>query len=278
MRGAMKKIILVGCMVMMVLSVTCCGLSSAPQKNSSGYGVFLSLDHEDMESLYGYNQIVIDAQYFEKEDIQLLKQSGTKVYTYLNLGSLENFRTYYAEFLDLTLDDYENWEEEKWVNVSDPRWQKFLGETLATQLLEKGVDGFFVDNCDVYYQYPTEEMYNGVTTILKSLRGYGVDVIINGGDTYVSEYIARNNEISGIMSGLNQESVYTGIDFSNHTFYQADKSDTKYYLSYIKKVEKLGGSIYLLEYATDKALKKKIVKQCEKNNWNYYIADSLELD
>ena len=113
-------------MVMMVLSVTCCGLSSAPQKKSNGYGVFLSLDHGDMESLYGYNQIVIDAQYFEKEDIQLLKQSGTKVYTYLNLGSLENFRTYYAEFLDLTLDDYENWEEEKWVNVSDPRWQKFL--------------------------------------------------------------------------------------------------------------------------------------------------------
>ena len=33
--------------------------------------------------------------------------------------------------------------------------------------------------------------------------------------------------------------LHVGIDFSNHTFYQADKSDTKYYLSYIKKVEKL---------------------------------------
>ncbi|MBQ8030172.1 MAG: hypothetical protein IJ260_01340, partial [Butyrivibrio sp.] len=62
----------------------------------------------DLDSLSKYDIVVIDAQYFEATDIAEFRSEGHKVYSYINVGSLENFRDYYAEYQDLTLDVYEN--------------------------------------------------------------------------------------------------------------------------------------------------------------------------
>ena len=35
------------------------------------------------------------------------------------------------------------------MDVANPDWQKFIGQ-LSQELYEKGVDGFFIDNCDVF--------------------------------------------------------------------------------------------------------------------------------
>ncbi len=101
---------------MSVILSGCTAGSNAPRNQSFAfdYGVFLSVDNSDLSLFKDYQTIVIDAAYFEKEDIQKLKESGHTVYTYINIGSIENFRPYYETFK------------------------------------VKGVDGYFVDNCDVY--------------------------------------------------------------------------------------------------------------------------------
>ena len=90
------------------------------------YGVFLNADASSLERFKKYDLIVIDAQYFTKKDIESLHQNGTKVYTYLNIGSVENFREYYKTYEKFTIGKYEHWDEEKWVDVSVPAWQKFI--------------------------------------------------------------------------------------------------------------------------------------------------------
>jgi len=37
----------------------------------------------------------------------------------------------------------------------------FIGQ-LSQELYEKGVDGFFIDNCDVYYYAPRESIFEGL--------------------------------------------------------------------------------------------------------------------
>ena len=107
------------------------------------YGVFLDYDG-DLSELDKYNYIVIDARYHSREEIVDFTYGYQKyVYSYINIGSIEDFRDYYDRFSDLTLGDYENWEGEKWVDVSDPRWQDFILNELAPELLEKGINGFF---------------------------------------------------------------------------------------------------------------------------------------
>lgn len=241
------------------------------------YGVFLNADASSLEQLKKYDLIVIDAQYFTKSDIELLHQNGTRVYTYLNIGSIENFREYYTTYEKLTIGRYEHWDEEKWVDVADPDWQKFI-EQLSQELFEKGVDGFFIDNCDVYYYAPRESIFEGLTAILQNIMTFDKAVIINGGDTYVTEYRERYGAIDHIMTGVNQESVWSAIDFDKGTFYEQTKETRDYYCKYLEACQADGMDVYLLEYTTDKKLIPKIKKYCNEHDFHFYISNSLELE
>ena len=241
------------------------------------YGVFLNADASSLEQLKNYDLIVIDAQYFTKSDIELLHENGTRVYTYLNIGSIESFREYYTTYEKLTIGRYEHWDEEKWVDVADPDWQKFI-EQLSQELFEKGVDGFFIDNCDVYYYAPRESIFEGLTAILQNIMTFDKAVIINGGDTYVTEYRERYGDINHIMTGVNQESVWSAIDFDKGTFYEQTKETRDYYCKYLEACQADGMDVYLLEYTTDKKLIHKIKRYCNEHDFHFYISNSLELE
>lgn len=250
--------------------------SSTSTFEGNDYGVFLNADASSLKQLENYDLIVIDAQYFTKSDIELLHQNGTKVYTYLNIGSIENFREYYSTYEKLTIGRYEHWDEEKWVDVADPDWQKFM-EQLSQELFEKGVDGFFIDNCDVYYYAPRESIFEGLTAILQNIMTFDKAVIINGGDTYVTEYRERYGAIDHIMTGVNQESVWSAIDFDKGTFHEQTKETRDYYCNYLEACQADGMDVYLLEYTTDKKLIQKIKKYCNEHDFHFYISNSLEL-
>ena len=240
------------------------------------YGVFLNADASSLERFKKYDLIVIDAQYFTKKDIESLHQNGTKVYTYLNIGSVENFREYYKTYEKFTIGKYEHWDEEKWVDVSVPAWQKFI-EQLSKKLFEKGVDGFFIDNCDVYYYAPRKSIFEGLTAILQNIMTLKKVVIINGGDTYVTKYRERYGAVDHIMTGVNQESVWSGIDFDKGTFNEQTRETREYYSKYLEACKADGMEVYLLEYTTDEKLIQKIKKYCKEKNFHFYISNSLEL-
>ena len=240
------------------------------------YGVFLNVDDSSLERLEMYETIVIDAQYFTKKDIEQLHENGTTVYTYLNIGSIENFREYYTDYEELAIGSYEHWDEEKWVDAASPDWQRFIMQ-LARELYEKDVDGFFIDNCDVYYYAPQKDIFDGLTVILQYIMTLGKEVIINGGDTYVTEYKERYGTIDPIMTGVNQESVWSGIDFDKGTFNEQTRETREYYSKYLEACKADGMEVYLLEYTTDEKLIQKIKKYCKEKNFHFYISNSLEL-
>ena len=277
----MKKILL---LLPLLLLLVGCTFNSNTKKNyktnlhntSLKYGVFLSIDNEEMNKLEGFDEVVIDAQYFEKEDIDLLHSKGKIVYSYINLGSLENFRDYYDTYKSLIIKDYENWEEEGWVDVSNTRWINFM-KSLAKDLMSKGIDGFFVDNTDIYYIKKTTRIFNAVTTILKDFMSYDKEVIINGGDEYILEY-SKKNDVRDVATAINQETVFSKIDFVNNRLLTQSKEDREYYQSYIEEAYSKGLHIYLLEYTTDSLLIERIKEYSSNNHFNYYISDSIELD
>lgn len=154
------------------------------------YGVFIGMNKNQVLKLKGYDVLVVDAQYLSARNIKRLHKSNKKIYSYLNVGSIENFRPYYSQFKSIILGKYEDWPEESWVDVSSGKWQKFMFEK-GKELRNKGIDGFFVDNADIYYISPKQKIYNGLTTILKSLKTQSTDIIVNGGDAYVLKTIKK---------------------------------------------------------------------------------------
>lgn len=241
------------------------------------YGVWIGIDATKICLLNDYQTVVIDASLFSKEDIDFLHKSGHIVYSYLNIGSIETFRPYYEDFKKLTLGPYENWPEEYWIDVSAQTWQHYVTDYLAKDLADKGIDGLFLDNADVWYFYPRPEIYDGLKNILNSLQQYHIPILLNGGDTFVSTALA-SDDLSNLIDGINQETVFTSIDFETNTFQPQKIEQTNYLISYLDTCRKSGLNIYVLEYTADKKLAKQIRKECAKHKYQLYISSSLELD
>ena len=279
MKNQSKGIISAFCAIILIVLTCCTGLAGAEQAPTFKYpyGVFLSIC-ENIEQFADYEIVVIDAQYYPKEELDAFRSKGHKVFSYINIGSLEDFRDYYDEYKDLSLGAYEHWEEEVWVDVSQKRWQDFMLNDIAAGLLEKDIDGFFVDNCDVYYVHPKQEILEGLTVIMKGLKATGKKVIINSGDTFLDAYCEQGGKWDDVISGINQESVFSTILWDEGTFGTAEPEDHEYFVSYIDRYGSQGAEIYLLEYTVDEELVKEIKAFCEERGYTYYVADSIELD
>ncbi|SEA46475.1 extracellular protein [Pseudobutyrivibrio sp. ACV-2] len=247
------------------------------QPKEEPYGVYIGANHEDLKDKDLAKTIVIDAQYYSNEEISDLKKEGHIVYTYLNLGSIESFRDYYDDYKSLTLGTYENWEDEKWVDVTDIAWQQFLSDK-ADELIDKGVDGFFIDNTDVYYHYATDEVFESVSGILKNLQNKDTYIFINGGDAYVTEYLNRYGSLSDVLDGVNQENVYTTIDWDSDSFTVNAENEREYFLEYLQRVKADGKDAYALDYATDPEIIKASKAFAKEHGYTVYVSKSIELD
>ena len=255
-----------------------CVVFSFLASRETSYGVFLGLDSDHASSLGRYKTVVIDAQYYTKEEITAVRQKGTKVYTYLNVGSIETFREGYDFLKSCVLSPYDNWPDEYWVDVSRQEWQTFVANE-AKSLAEKGVDGFFLDNADVYDLYPTDAIFHGLNAILNDLAQYGKPVLINGGDVFVSRAVLDADKPNPVITGVNQECVFTNIDFDTGSLINQDQENSNYYQEYLARCKAAGLDVYLTEYAkSGDSIASKIHQYCEKNGFLYYISSNVNLD
>lgn len=183
--------------------------NQAKEFEKNDYGVFLNADASSLERFKMYETIVIDAQYFTKRDIELLHQNGTVVYTYLNIGSIENFREYYTTYAELAIGEYEHWEEEQWVDVANPDWQKFIGQ-LSQELYEKGVDGFFIDNCVYIITLHARVFLKVLQLFCKYLEACKAD----GMEVYLLEYTTNPKLIRKIKEYCKEQDFHFYISSS----------------------------------------------------------------
>jgi hypothetical protein len=248
-------------------------------KSSKAYEWKISLDHSVkgsyIKKMKKYKLLVIDAQNYSAKEIKKLKAEGHTVYSYLNIGSVESNRYYYKRFKSLRLKTYDNWEDEYWVDVSKSKWRNFVIKTLAASMVKKGVDGFWVDNTDVYEYNKKSRIYKGLVQILKSLRKYDKDVILNGGDQFVTPLIKSGKK--KLIDGVVQEEVTTRItSYSGHGSFSSQRKDWQhYYERYFSTVKKAGLSVGVLEYTRSSSKRSSIRNYCKKRKLNYCIASDL---
>lgn len=262
--------------LVLILSAALLSACSADSSDEAEkYVVLIGEDSEIIEKLSDIDLLVIDAEYFSKNDIAHLRENGIReIYSYINIGSIESFRSYDTDFEKYTLGAYENWPEEKWIDVSAPEWQACTASRVDA-LVQKGVDGFFVDNTDVYYNYPQESIYDGILTILDYMDHTGRKIMINGGDCFVKKYLTTEKNV--LIDGVNQENVFTAYDFSKDVYTKNDQSTREYYTEYLDLVMSHGCTAYTLEYATDPAIRRQAAAYAGKHGYIYYISDNIGL-
>ena len=249
--------------------------SAGPSDEAEKYVVLIGEDSEIIEKLSDIDLLVIDAEYFSQNDIARLRENGIReIYSYINIGSIESFRSYDTDFEKYTLGAYENWPEEKWIDVSAPEWQACTASRVDA-LVQKGVDGFFVDNTDVYYNYPQESIYDGILTILDYMDHTGRKIMLNGGDCFVKKYLTTEKNV--LIHGVNQENVFTAYDFSKDIYTKNDQSTREYYTEYLDLAMSHGCTAYTLEYAMDPTIRRQAAAYAGKHGYICYISDNIGL-
>ena len=250
------------------------------------YGVFLGATDKDIGRIAEYKKVVIDIDELSSESISYLLDRGCEIYAYLSVGSLEKYRSYYEEFKNYTFMDYDNWPDERWVDVSRKSWQEHLKQE-AKRFIKKGISGLFMDNFDVYYiakeEYDCSEtfkegIYTGCFNILSTLSTLNLKLIINSGTDFLERL---NDELPSMLDKINcytQECLYSKIDdYQNNIFSNQDKETQDYYKSVISFM-KTSSDILLLEYTVDESLIKQIKDYCDTNGFYYYISDKINLE
>ena len=262
-------------MFFMLISFLLTGCGKGEEDSGAEYMVLIGEGPEIAQKISNVDLLVIDAQDFSGEEIAALRDRNVeKIYSYLNIGSIETYRPGYDHFEPYALGEYENWPQEKWMDVAEKEWKDYLLEQ-AGLLAEKGVDGFFLDNIDVYYRFPNEDIYRGIVDILRGLRQIGRGIILNGGDVFVSRYLQEEAEV--LFDGINQEDVYTTYDFESGSFGVNTEKDREYFALYLDELLGRGYDVYVTEYAKDGETADAARLFAQQHRYECYVSDNIEL-
>ena len=219
--------------------------------------------------------LVIEPEDYTAEEVAVLKDSGYKVLGYLSVGSVSDERGYYHSLKPYTLGDLEDWPHEKYLDISCEGAQNWLiarGEELIEDM---GFDGLWLDNIDVYEEYPSDGMYDGITNIIDALdpKGY---IMVNGGVRYMVRAL-ENGDTS--VDGITQEEVFSLVtDYDGKGEFGRQEADQRAeYLEYISAALDAGMDAFLLEYTRDADVKNDIYSYCDEVGAGYYISDDVDL-
>ena len=252
------------------------------------YGVFLGVDATtfSMDLFEGYDMVVVDAQELRSDQLAQLHATGHTVYSYLNVGSIEESRSYFDDYSDCCLDRYENWPEEFWVDVTRPEWQKLVTEELTDRILDADpqIDGLFLDNLDIYahvreskkIRTAPAQVFEALCSILESYRSQDLPVLINGADVFVTELLDQGRE--DLILGVNQETVFSSIlDYDRDRFGKQSREEREYFTDYLDRCIRAGLEVFLLEYTTDPDVEVEILEYCAEEGFRCYISGHVGL-
>jgi cysteinyl-tRNA synthetase len=100
-----------------------------------------------------------DGGNFSDADLTALENSGqNRVISYMNVGSCENFRSYWSTdppghkscvSSGALTTPYGGYPDEKWANLSNVAYQDLIVNYVAARLAALPIDGFFLDNMEV---------------------------------------------------------------------------------------------------------------------------------
>ncbi len=182
---------------------------------------------------------------------------GVWVYGYLNVGALEDGRSYYEKFKHLRIAKYDRWDGEYWIDPTDKAWQDHC-ISHAKQIKACGAIGLYLDNTDIYYEIAEREIskqysrnlpsaglvYTALEYMILKINALGLIVMPNGGDTFVRKFIRAH---PNVIKTVNQE----GVLYQDGIKQSAE--DTKYYTEYLDWCRKKGIYIRGIEYPKTKA-------------------------
>ncbi|MBL0317784.1 MAG: endo alpha-1,4 polygalactosaminidase [Alphaproteobacteria bacterium] len=226
------------------------------------FSIALQNQHYEQINDVSSDLIIIDADdsNLTHEQIQRIKGSGKKIYSYLSIGEAENYRSYWKKSWKRKHPPFLDKENPEWkgnfkVRYWDKEWQDIIFKRLQ-ELVDLGYDGVYLDIIDAFEYYEqkgrkeaAQEMVDFVSLISKHAKQANPDFKI----------IPQNG--LGLLDNPKYLSHIDGVG-KEETWYSFDNrpvpNDTNAWdVGLLNKAYAAGKMVLLIDYPTDHQ------KQCE---------------
>jgi cysteinyl-tRNA synthetase, unknown class len=131
--------------------------------------------------LLQYDVVDIDvedgAANYDSQDVAELRQRDKLVFSYINIGSAEPFRSYWSQVKPYVIGQYPGWPE-FYMDVSKSGYREVILKTVVPQILGKGVDGLFLDNVDAGSDNARPDVTAGIVELVRQIRTMHPDVLL----------------------------------------------------------------------------------------------------
>ena len=269
--------------VLLVTPLLFSGCKKEEVVSYADHAAFLGRGDNEVTNFSKYKYISFEFDEFTDTNIKRISEKGTYCFAYLNAGSLESYRDYYEVYESFTFKDYDNWPEERWIDVSQSVWQDFVVNTLAVGFKNRNAYGVYLDNVDVYSIAKEDgkdfnAFATGLKNIIKGVSNLGLKVMINGGAEFLDDMNDQEDNIFDSIWAYHQEEVFSLIlDYEHNGFGTQNKEDQEYYQEIASLMKEKGKEVFLLEYTTDEKLKQTITNYCNEKQYHFYISNDVDL-
>ncbi len=196
----------------------------------------------DLNARYaGFGLVVVDGEGASAAQIATLRARGTVVLGYLDVGTIESGRSWFASTKPYRLDFWRDWGE-WYANVAAPGFRQLIAERVAPAMLAKGLDGLFLDNADMTDTHPaqTRGMKGLVGALAQLVHRQHRFLFAQNGDAVIGPLLP-------FLDGWNREDVSRTYDFASRRYVAVRRPDTAAATATLRRLRALG----LLTLATD---------------------------
>lgn len=196
------------------------------------FGVVYS--NVDVSEVEGYDLLIVEPYYFDKEKVQELHQKGTKVIAYISLGEVNPSRNYFEEFKALGFRGRNDDHGSYYIDLANKTVQDTFINNIIPSYIALGFDGLFLDTIDAVAPYSErKDQQENMVQLIKSIRETNPDktIIQNAGFFLLSE---TKNYVDAVAI----ENVATGYNFQLQQYIIYDDAFTSDRIDLVNSLSK----------------------------------------
>ncbi len=215
-------------------------LHTINKKSIAPFGI--SYARVDPSEVSNYNMIIIEPDFYTPADIYTFKRQGPTVIAYVTLGEVDKYRWYYPDLEEIGfLGINENWDS-PFLDLEDPETRKLMLDKVIPRIIEKGVDGLFLDTVDAVSPYTSRNHL--APYMLELIRGirerYPNIVIIQNAGLFLLE------ETKDVVDAVAIEDVATMYNFDTKEYKIVTDDEYEERLALVRTHSKQSGLPFLI--------------------------------
>lgn len=222
------------------------------------------------EQVQNYEMIIVEPDFYTKDEMESLRGTGTKILAYVPLGEVDGNRWYFSEMEEHGFrGKNENWNS-FYIDLESIEIRRIILNEVIPEITAKGIDGFFLDTIDaVSPETQRGDLQPYMVELIEKIRAqYPEKIIIQNAGLFLLDQTA--DDIDAFLT----EALASNYDFASGEYKIRSDKEFNLRLGYLNEYIKENHLPYLiLDFADTEEQVSQIKTRLDTLNRPYFISN-----